>query len=156
MNTKQIKMALEAATAEGSTSKAAFLESLFKQLRNLECHELATVTRLIGRRQELPVGHSRFVFDDLPRRINSISWNQIESVVSGIGEIVNECTTVTAGDCDNCMGDELVFMWDFVKSHVVRHCRLCGNTIDLRGDRIGESTTLEVATEQQLIDSGVV
>lgn len=155
MNRDELHTALESAATEGGSSKADFLQSLYDKIDVVSLRQSARLLQLLESRKELPVGSSRFDLSDLLRRISCISWDETASAISGVVEIVDECVTVSGGDCDECMGDELVFMWDSSEEKVVQHCKLCGNTIDLSGKSVAESPFLQEATNQQLADVGV-
>lgn len=155
MSNDTFRSVLESVAAEDSASKSRLLEALQEKLDVASLRNAVKIVRLIENWREFPIEHSRFVLSDLQRRIDCISWDEMASAISGIAEIIDECVTVAGGDCDNCMGDELVFMWDSAEETVVRHCKLCGNTIDLSGAIIAETASLEEATTQQLADAGV-
>lgn len=138
------------ASKEGAGNREAFLHALGQRIPNFRLDRFKTLADVL---EGFPVDRSRFVLADLPRRINIISWGNPEAVSSGIREIINECITVAAGDCNDCMGDELIYMWDILGSRVVRHCQLCGATLELASDQAAKNTQLTVASSQQLSEA---
>ena len=79
-----------------------------------------------------------------------MSWKEKASVVQSIESIVEECTTVSGGDCDECMGDELIYMWDLQCGRLVKCCLLCSDALDLAGTKVAGPLKLIDATELQL------
>jgi hypothetical protein len=153
MNGEQLKFLFES-SALSSTSKMMFLEKLLDGW-SVSCDMLPRLHSFLERREIFPVNKSRFVFADLHRRLECISWDEDAAAISGAFEIVRECLTVAAGDCNNCMGDELIFMWDSEHSRLVKHCGLCGHTLDVSGNVVSENSSFVEPTEEQLSDCEV-
>ncbi|MEW4453316.1 hypothetical protein AB1L30_11615 [Bremerella sp. JC817] len=142
----------EAEHANPSCSKSVFLDALRDCLMGTLPSGPASdrILTLLKRSNELPVFNSRLDESDLRRREDCLSWNSLDSSIQAIGDLVWEATTVSAGDCDECMGEELVYLWDAVSERMVKVCDLCSNTLDLEGRRIESTGRLEVPTRNQL------
>ncbi len=148
----------ESASAKPSCSKSVFLHALRDRLMGTLPSGPASdrILTLLKRSNELPVCNSRLDESDLRRRENCLSWNSLGSSIQAIGDLVWEATTVSAGDCDVCMGEELVYLWDADSERMVRVCDLCSNYLDLEGRRIESTGRLEVPTRKQLEAVGVI
>ena len=151
MNSNQLKMLFQSSAATCPVSKTVFLEHLYRNMTDVGC-QLTKLQSLLDRRETMPVEKSRFDLADLSRRLESVTWDEDAAAISGAYEIVRECLTVSAGDCDNCMGDEMVYMWESDQSVLVKNCGLCGQTLDLSGMLVPESPTLVEPTDKQLSD----
>ncbi|MFV0446818.1 MAG: hypothetical protein ACK5Q5_24870 [Planctomycetaceae bacterium] len=159
---QQLRSSLEhaiakSATAKSSCSKLVFLDALRDRLvGDLPSGPASDrILTLLQRLNELPVCDSRLDEADLRRRESCLSWNSVNSSIQSIGDLVWEATTVSAGDCDVCMGEELVYLWDVDSERMVRVCDLCSNTLDLEGRKIESTGRLEVPTRNQLEAVGV-
>jgi hypothetical protein len=158
MNLKRLHSILEQESHQGCKSKSALLDSLYEFFKGERIDEpqVARIIATLEMREQLPVEFSRFDLQDLPRRISLISWKRKAAVVRGVESIIEECTTVSGGDCDECMGEELVYMWDLQRDRLVRRCLLCTDTLDLVGAKVMESVELTEATESQLRAAEIV
>jgi hypothetical protein len=153
-----LKLAIaESENATPSCSTAVFLNALREQLVGTLPGGAASdrILTLLDRLHELPVCKSRLNHFDLPRREKCLSWNSLDSSIQAIGDLVWEATTVSAGDCDVCMGEELIYMWNTDSERMVKVCDLCNNTLDLGGGRVALTGRLEVPTLKQLEAVGV-
>lgn len=148
----------EAVKATPSYSKAVFLDALRDRLMDTLPSGPTSdrILTLLKRLDELPVCSSRLDKSDLCRRGKCVSWNTLKSSIQAIGDLVWEATTVSAGDCDVCMGEEMVYLWDADYERMVRVCDLCSNALDLEGGRIASAGRLEVPTRKQLEAVGVI
>lgn len=158
-----LRNALEHAIAKSANvmtggSKYVFLDALRDRLHgNLPSGPTSNrILLLLTRSNELPVCNSRLDESDLRRRANILSWKTLDSSVQAIGDLVWEATTVSAGDCDLCMGEELVYLWDADSERMVKACDLCSNTLTVSGERITSTGRLEVPTSKQLKAAGVI
>jgi len=148
----------ESANATSGCSKSVFLDALRDRLMVTLPSGPASdrILTLLKRSNELPVCNSRLDESDLRRRGKCLSWNTLDSSIQAIGDLVWEATTVSAGDCDVCMGDDLVYLWDADFKRMVRVCDLCSNILDLEGGRIASTGRLEVPTRKQLEAASVI
>jgi len=93
---------------------------------------------------------------DLPRQLEIWSWKKRDGTIGAICDLVWEAVTVSAAECDECLGDELIYMWDIDRERLVFVCDLCPNILDLEGEQISCPDHLEVPTQQQLTAAGVI
>ena len=152
MNLTRLRSILEQEADQADRSKSSLLEKLheFFQEEHHADPQLGRIMEMLKARDQLPVAFSRFDIQDLPRRVCLMSWKEKASVVQSIESIVEECTTVSGGDCDECMGDELIYMWDLQCGRLVKCCLLCSDALDLAGTKVAGPLKLIDATELQL------
>jgi hypothetical protein len=158
MNLTRLRSILEQEANQADRSKLSLLEKLhefFQEERRAD-PQLGRIMELLEARDQLPVAFSRFNMQDLSRRVGLMSWKKKASVVQSIESIVEDCTTVSGGDCDKCMGDELVYMWDLHCGKLVKCCLLCSATLDLVGTEVVRPLELIDATELQLREAGAI
>lgn len=165
MNTKSLKTVVSHAvesvgTANGCDAKQRFLDALaicVDDIGRLEQTQLRIRTDLIDEvlrsRSSYPICASRLDPCDLQRRLECISWSNSKSAIASVRELVLDCVTVSAGDCNQCQGSELVLMYDLNRGAVVRYCDLCDLTFATDGTRleVGEfQLRLPTATELEV------
>ena len=158
MNLTRLRSILEQGADQADRSKLSLLEELHKffQEEHRADPQLGRIMEMLEARDQLPVAFSRFDIQDLPRRIGLMSWTKKASVVQSIESIAEECTTVSGGDCDECMGDELIYRWDMHYGRVVKCCVLCSDTLDLVGAKVAGPLKLIDATKLQLREARVI
>lgn len=148
----------ESANATPSCSKSVFLDALSDRLMGCLPSGPANdrILTLLKESNKLPVCHSRLNYSDLRRRAQCMSWSTLHSSMQAISELVWETTTVSAGDCDECMGEEMIYLWDEDRDGLIRKCDLCSNTLDLQGGKVVSTGRLVAPTTTQLEEAGVI
>ena len=157
MNLTRLRSILEQEADQADRSKVSLLEELHKFFQEHRADpQLGRIMELLEARDQLPVAFSRFNMQNLSRRVGLMSWKKKASVVQSIESIVEECTAVSGGDCDECMGDELIYMWDLHRERLVKCCVLCSNALDLIGAKMAGPLRLIDATELQLREARII
>jgi hypothetical protein len=143
----------------GCEAKNKFLENLLaraSELAVLEQTHLMTRVDLMAEILEnsacFPVCDSRLDPLDLPRRVNCITWSNPKAAIAGVRALIVECVTVSAGDCEVCGGNDLIYMYDADRQSVVRYCELCEQTLNKIGDQLQGQRNLRLPTKANLAE----
>ncbi|EDL62272.1 hypothetical protein [Gimesia maris] len=153
---------IEANKVDDSLQKRALLQSLFESLNKelvtlvTKSHAEKMLSAWLSKRNEFPLAASRLVISDLDRLVKCVTWGQKDSAIAGVIEIIKLAITVRAGDCNKCLGEELIYMWDKKSNKVICQCDLCDNKQDLNGNIISEETVQCVPTSFQLFTMGLI
>ena len=84
-----------------------------------------------------PIDISRSDFKELSRVVEALKGAKIDTAVSLISDAIWRTVSVTAGNCNECMGEEFVYWWSPQQGKLVRVCDLCGHTPDMHGESAG-------------------
>ena len=166
MTTIQLRKTLEQAVEQAerapvSECKLAFLIELRMRLADVTFakNDLfgsagRTTEYLDGDLRRWPLNHSRLSIADLPRTIDIYFSNKFRGALQGLSQIVWEAITVRSGDCNACLGEDLVYLWDPKVRIMFQSCECCPELLDIEGNPVSSYGRLSPPTLEQLKDSG--